>query len=91
LKQKNNPTTTNGIQGGYYSHRLGKQKVQDYQFLATLHKDGLFYKKFNASFALGAEAWRRRDYDLWAQNNRKWANPYIWAFSNYDLEGNKAI
>lgn len=88
LESKNNPTSSSGINGGYYSHRMGKQKVQDYQFLATVHKDGLFLQKFNASFALGAESWRRRDYDMWAQNSRKWSNPYIWSFSNYDLEGN---
>ena len=90
LEAKNNPTSTSGIDGGYYSHRLGKEKVRDYQFLATLHKDGLFLQKFNASFALGAESWKRKDYDLWAQNSRKWSNPYIWSFSNYNLEGNNA-
>jgi iron complex outermembrane receptor protein len=90
VEQKNNPTKTTGIEGGLYSHRLGKQKVQDYQILATLHKDGIFIPKLNASFALGAESWKRRDYDLWATNSRRWSNPYIWAFSNYDLQGNNA-
>lgn len=88
VESKNNPTSASGTQGGLYGHRLGKEKMQNFQIMAAFHKDGFLNKKFNINFAVGAETWKNYRYEMWAENSLRWANPYIWAFGNYDLEGN---
>ena len=88
VEQKNNPTNSLGTVGGFYSHRMGKDKVEDFSAMATLHKQNIFYNKLNARFSLGTESWSRYMYEMWANNDRPWANPYIWSFKNYNLQGN---
>lgn len=82
---KRNPTDVFGLQGGYYSHELKKEKVTNFDFVASAQKDNLFWEKFNAGFTVGANRWDRQFYRMKGQTYGTFKDPYLFTFGNYDL------
>jgi iron complex outermembrane receptor protein len=85
ITAKNHPTDAYGLQGGYYSHELRKEKVENLDFIATTQKDNLFWDKFNAGFSLGATRWDRKYYQIAGRTYGTFKDPYLYTFGNYDL------
>ncbi|MDR0507553.1 MAG: SusC/RagA family TonB-linked outer membrane protein [Dysgonamonadaceae bacterium] len=85
IVEKKAPTDAYGLQGGYYSHELRKEKVENIDFIATARQDNLFMDKFNAGFSLGATRWDRSYYQMKGQTYGTFKDPYIYTFGNFDL------
>ena len=85
IVETRSPTDVFGLQDGFYSHELRKEKVQNLDFIATAQRDNLFWDKFNAGFTLGASRWDRRYYQMFGRTYGTFKDPYLYTFGNYDL------
>ncbi len=83
FETRNKPIDNLGILGGYYSNELGKDNVQNNEFLVTAYKDKIFHSKLNARLSFGGTQWRRNLYAIKGQAN-DWVNPWLNAFNNYE-------
>ncbi len=83
LETRNSPIDALGIKEAYYKHSLNKDYVENFDAIATFHKDGIF-EGFNASFSLGGTSWRRNMYYMKGESGSVFKNPYLYTFSNYD-------
>ncbi len=79
------PTDSYGLQNGFYSHELQKEKVENLDFIVTAQKDNLFWEKFNAGFTMGASRWDRTYYQMFGRTYGTFKDPYLYTFGNYDL------
>lgn len=79
----NNPTNAVGTVGGKYGHGLIRDGSNNFDWLATLHKDNIV-KNISAKFAVGGTFYKRSMYSIsGADSNATYANPYLTYFANY--------
>jgi iron complex outermembrane receptor protein len=79
----NNPTDATGTVGGTYGHGLVRDIANNYDWLATLHKDNIF-KDISAKWSVGGTFYKRSMYGLAGTNSPSaYANPYLTYFANY--------
>ncbi len=79
---RNEPTTTDGMTGGYYKQNLSKDYTLDADFLLTAHKDYIFGTLFNARLSFGGERYYRNMYSMWASTG-EWAFSDLYTFYNF--------
>ncbi len=80
---KDPPTDITGINGGKYSHSLGRDNTSDYVWMATLHKDNIGSSAINGKLSVGGEAYQRNLYSISGTNN-SWSVPNLYDFSTYN-------
>jgi iron complex outermembrane receptor protein len=68
-----------------YEHSLGKQKVLNSEFLATLHKQEIL-PGIDASLRFGGAQWQRRDYRLTGIGAPRWRDPFLYTFNNFKYD-----
>lgn len=73
----NSPTDPTGTIGGTYANGLTKDVANNYDWLATLHKENISNSGLNAKFSVGGTAYKRSSYGLSATTNGR----------QYDLSG----
>ena len=79
FETRNQPIDNLGILGGFYANELGKDIVQNNDFLITAHKDEMFHSGFNAKLSFGGTQWSRKQYGLKGNNdkNGRWVNSLV--------------
>lgn len=82
FEKRNKPIDKLGILGGYYSNELGKDNVQNNEFLVTAYKDKIFHSKLNARLSFGGTQWERNLYAIKGQAD-DWVNTWLNTFNNY--------
>lgn len=82
FETRHDPIDVLGIDEGYYSNELTRNRVNNNEFLITASKDGLFTQKLNASLSFGGTQWQRRLYGLKAQSG-DWVNPSLYSLNNF--------
>ncbi|SFD99449.1 iron complex outermembrane recepter protein [Chitinophaga sp. CF118] len=79
----NSPTDATGTIGGTYGHGLVRDIANNYDWLATLHKDNIV-KDFSAKLSVGGTFYKRSMYGISGTNSPSaYANPYLTYFANY--------
>ena len=79
----NNPTNATGTIGGTYGHGLVRDIANNYDWLATLHKENIV-KDFNAKWSVGGTFYKRSMYGISGNNSPSaYATPYLSYFANY--------
>ncbi|SEW28796.1 iron complex outermembrane recepter protein [Chitinophaga sp. YR573] len=79
----NSPTDATGTVGGTYGHGLVRDIANNYDWLATLHKDNIF-KDISAKWSVGGTFYKRSMYGISGTNSPSaYANPYLTYFANY--------
>ena len=79
----NDPTDPTGTIGGKYGNGLTKDVANNYDWLATLHKDNIGKSEISAKFSVGGTAYQRSSYGISATNGATYAVPYLTYFGNY--------
>jgi len=80
----NNPTDVTGTIGGTYGHGLIRDIANNYDWLATYHRDRIFKSDFSAKFSVGGTFYKRSMYSISGTNSPSaYANPYLTYFGNY--------
>ena len=83
----NDPTNPTGTIGGKYANGLTKDIANNYDWLATFHKENIGNSEINAKFSVGGTAYKRSSYGISAVNDRTnsatYAVPYLTYFGNY--------
>jgi iron complex outermembrane receptor protein len=83
FETRNDPIDALGIDQGYYSNELTRNRVNNNEFLITASKEGFLSEKLNASLSFGGTQWQRRLYGLKAQSG-DWVNPWLFSLNNYE-------
>ena len=83
FETKNNPIDLIGIEEGYYENELGRDLVQNNDFLLSVHKEQIFNSDFSAKISVGASNWSRSQYGLRGESG-EWVNPWLFSFANSD-------
>jgi len=79
---KNKPTDVVGIENGYYSNSLKRDRSNNNEFLFTASKDSILNTKFDVKFNVGGSSWERTIYGI-NGNSGTWYFPNMYTFSNY--------
>jgi iron complex outermembrane recepter protein len=80
----NDPTDPTGTVGGRYANGLIKDVANNYDWLATLHKENIGKSEISAKFSVGGTAYKRSSYGISATTNgATYAVPYLTYFGNY--------
>lgn len=80
----NNPTDVTGTIGGTYGHGLVRDISNNYDWLATLHKEHVGQSDFSAKLSVGGTFYKRSMYGIAGTNTPSaYANPYLTYFANY--------
>ena len=83
----NNPTDPIGIINGQYSNGLTKDVANNYDWLATLHKEHIGKSDISAKFSVGGTAYKRSSYGVSgtvsSSSGSPYAVPYLTYFGNY--------
>ncbi len=82
FEKRNNPTDALGLLNGFYENELGRDVVNNNDFLVTFHKEEILGSKFNAKLSFGGTQWQRRKYGLRGKSGT-WTNPWLFAMLNY--------
>lgn len=82
-KAVNDPTDITGTIGGKYANGLTRDIANNYDFLATLHKDNIGKSNINAKFSVGGTSYKRSLYGISATNSSTYAVPFLTYFGNY--------
>lgn len=82
FETRNNPTDDLGMLNGFYQNELGRDAVNNNDFLITFHKDQLRGSKVNAKLSFGGTSWSRSKYGLKGKSGT-WTNPWLFAMLNY--------
>lgn len=83
FETRNNPSDELGLLNGFYSNELGKDNVNNNDFLVSVFKDNIFDKKINAKFSVGGTQYKRSLYGLRGKSGTQWTNPWLFAMLNY--------
>ena len=78
-----NPTDATGTVGGTYGHGLISDIANNYDWLATLHKENIAKSDFSAKLSLGGTFYKRSMYGISGTNSSTYANPGLTYFGNY--------
>lgn len=79
----NDPTDPTGTIGGKYANGLTKDVANNYDWLATLHKENIGKSDISAKLSVGGTAYQRSSYGISATNSSTYAVPYLTYFGNY--------
>ena len=82
FETRHDPIDLLGIDEGFYSNELTRNRVNNNEFLITAAKEGFLTPKLNASLSLGGTQWQRRLYGLKAQSG-DWVNPQLFSLNNF--------
>ena len=82
FEAKNKPVDVVGLQNGYYSNSLSRDKSINSEFLFSASKDSIFDSKFNIKFNVGGSSWYRYIYGINGKSGT-WYFPNMYTFSNY--------
>ena len=77
------PTDPTGTIGGHYANGLTKDVANNYDWLATLHKENIGKSDFSAKFSVGGTAYKRSSYGIAGSSGSTYAVPYLTYFGNY--------
>ena len=91
-ESRNKPRDTEGLTGGRYSHKMGKNTIQNHTVMLRFKKD--VTTSLNVTAFVGAETWERNYYHIFGKNgNRNFADPFIYSFANidYPLDANNRL
>ncbi len=80
----NKPVDVIGLQNGYYSNSLTRDRSTNSEFIITASKDSIFNSKFNVKFNIGGATWERYIYGV-DGNSGTWYYPNMYTFSNYTM------
>lgn len=81
-KTVNDPTDVTGTMGGQYAHGLVRDNANNYDFLATAHKENII-KNISAKFSVGGTSWKQSMYGLSGSTANTYSIPYLNYFANY--------
>ena len=70
-----------GVEQGFYSNELTRDRVSNNDFYITAHKDNILKNNFNLSLSLGGTQWQRKFYGIRGQST-DWINPHLYTFNN---------
>jgi iron complex outermembrane recepter protein len=80
----NNPTDAAGLVGGLYSHGLSRDYANNFDFLATFHKDNIVNSSINAKLSLGGTSFQRSIYSISGSTpGTQYALPFLNYLGNY--------
>ncbi len=80
----NDPTDPTGTVGGKYGNGLTKDIAQNYDWLATLHKEHIGKSDIGAKFSVGGTAYQRSSYGIsGTTNGATYSVPFLTYFGNY--------
>lgn len=80
----NNTTNATGTVGGSYGHGLIRDISNNYDWLATFHKEKIAHSDFSAKLSVGGTFYKRSMYGISGTNSPSaYANPYLTYFGNY--------
>ena len=82
FETRNDPTDLQGLLNGFYENELGRDVINNNDFLVTFHKENLFDSKFSGKISFGGTQWQRRLYGLRGKSGT-WTNPWLFAMLNY--------
>lgn len=82
-KAINDPTDFTGTIGGKYGNGLTRDIANNYDFLATLHKDNIAKSGISAKFSAGGTSYKRSMYGIMGNNSSTYATPFLTYFGNY--------
>ncbi|HVM87518.1 MAG TPA: SusC/RagA family TonB-linked outer membrane protein [Puia sp.] len=86
-KTINDPIDATGTVGGHYANGLTKDVANNYDWLATLHKENIAKSDISAKFSVGGTAYKRSSYGISSyvgnSSNFTYAVPYLTYFGNY--------
>jgi iron complex outermembrane receptor protein len=82
FETRNDPTDAQGLLNGFYENELGRDIVNNNDFLLTFHKENLFNSQFSGKISFGGTQWKRRQYGLRGKSGT-WTNPWLFAMLNY--------
>ncbi|HMQ46048.1 MAG TPA: SusC/RagA family TonB-linked outer membrane protein [Saprospiraceae bacterium] len=82
FEKRNKPIDNLGLLEGFYSNELGRDLVQNNEFLITAYKDNFLRSGIDVSLSFGGSQWSRNQYGIRA-NSGLWVNPWLYAFNNY--------
>lgn len=82
FEKRNQPIDNLGLLEGFYSNELGRDLVQNNEFLITAYKENFLRSGIEASLSFGGSQWSRNQYGIRA-NSGLWVNPWLYAFNNY--------
>ncbi|MCB0807287.1 MAG: SusC/RagA family TonB-linked outer membrane protein [Bacteroidales bacterium] len=83
FETRNDPTDDLGLLNGFYQNELGRDIVNNNDFLITFHKEELFHSKFNGKVSFGGTQWQRRQYGVRGKSGTEWTNPWLFSMINY--------
>ncbi len=83
FESREKPIDNTGITEGFYSNELGRDIVQNSDFLLTAYKDKIFHPQINASISFGGNRYNRDQYGLKAQSG-DWVNPWLYTLENFE-------
>jgi len=76
------PVDVVGLENGYYSNSLNRDKSTNMEFLFTASKDKIFNSKINIKFNVGGSSWYRNVYGINGKSGT-WYYPNMYSFLNY--------
>ncbi|MEI6695403.1 MAG: SusC/RagA family TonB-linked outer membrane protein [Bacteroidota bacterium] len=79
---KNKPVDVIGLENGYYSNSLNRDKSSNSEFLFTASLDTLLDSKFKIKYNIGGSTWVRDIYNINGKSGT-WYYPNMYTFSNY--------
>ncbi|RAJ06646.1 TonB-linked SusC/RagA family outer membrane protein [Chitinophaga skermanii] len=81
FESKFRPVDSGGVDGKY-GHELYRNTTQNYEFLATAHKNDMLTKGLNLSFTAGASSLNTDNYAMQGWNKGPFATPFIYTLKN---------
>ncbi len=82
FETRNDPIDVLGLDEGFYSNELTRNRVGNNEFLLTASQEGFLTEKLNVGLSFGGTQWQRRLYGLKA-NSGDWVNPWLFSLNNY--------
>ncbi|MGC4036579.1 MAG: SusC/RagA family TonB-linked outer membrane protein [Chitinophagaceae bacterium] len=82
-KAVNDPTNSTGTLNSKYANGLTRDIANNYDVLATLHKEDIAKTGINAKLSLGGTSYKRSLYGIMGTNTSTLAVPYLTYFGNY--------
>ena len=83
----NDPTDPTGTIGGHYANGLVRDVANNYDWLATLHKENIGKSEISAKLSIGGTAYQRSLYGISgsvsSSSGSPYAVPYLTYFGNY--------
>ena len=82
FETRNNPTDALGLVDGFYQNELGRDMVNNNDFLFAAHKENIAGSKISAKLSFGGSGYKRSLYGLRGKSG-EWTNPWLFAMLNY--------